>query len=109
MACAFTLLASIDGTHEIRIALLEGPYTPHSHPDNDECFYLVSGSLTIEVLHEEGGRVEEMKMQPGNLFVVPKGVKHRPIGEEARVMVIEKKGVLDGSGGLAKPVGEGGK
>ncbi|KAF8857081.1 hypothetical protein BDZ45DRAFT_450319 [Acephala macrosclerotiorum] len=125
-----TLLSTIDSTHEIKIALLEGPYIFHSHSENDEAFFLVSGSLVIEILHEEGGgnngkevtgrkggdegngmadggrRGEEVKMQAGDLFVVPKGVKHRPIGREARVMVIEKKGVWDGSGGLAKPVGE---
>ncbi|KUJ14649.1 uncharacterized protein LY89DRAFT_686338 [Mollisia scopiformis] len=101
-----TRLATINSTHDIKIALLEGPYIFHSHPDNDEAFYLVSGSLTIEILdHEE--KVEEVKMQAGDLFVVPKGVRHRPIGKEARVMVIEKKGVLDGSGGLAQPIEDG--
>ncbi|KAE8445594.1 hypothetical protein EG329_013227 [Mollisiaceae sp. DMI_Dod_QoI] len=115
------LLTSIDNTHDIKIALLEGPYIFHSHPDSDEAFYLISGSLFIEILHQDGiskqgdeddheeakGRVEEVKMQAGDLFAVPKGVKHRPIGKEARVMVIEKKGVFDGSGGLAKPVEQG--
>lgn len=55
-------------------------------------------------IEEEDGRVEEVKMKAGDLYVVPKGVKHRPNGEEARVMIIEKKGVRDGSGGLAKPI-----
>lgn len=43
-------------------------------------------------------------MKVGDLFVVPKGVRHRPNGEEAKVLIIEKKGVKDGSGGFAKPI-----
>jgi mannose-6-phosphate isomerase-like protein (cupin superfamily) len=97
-----TLLASLDNTHEIKIALLDGPYIFHSHPDNDEAFYLISGSLVIEIEGENG--VQEVKMKEGDLFVVERGVRHRPIGDMARVMVVEKKGVLDGSGVLAKPI-----
>lgn len=48
--------------------------------------------------------MEDVKMKEGDLYVVEKGVRHKPIGNMARVVVIEKKGVLDGSGGLAKPV-----
>lgn len=104
-----TLLTTLDGTHDIKIALLSGSVPFHSHPDNDEAFYVVSGSLIIELKPggEIGGgeeKVEQVHMKEGDLFVVKKGVVHRPVGKEARVMVIEKVGVVDGSGGIAKPI-----
>jgi hypothetical protein len=48
--------------------------------------------------------VEEVKMEKGDLYVVKQGVRHKPTGKMAQVMVIEKKGVLDGSGEIAKSI-----
>ena len=104
-----TLLATLDDSHEIKIALLDGPYDFHSHPNNDELFYIISGSLVIEIM--DGGvsdadpEVEEVKMEKGDLYIVKQGVRHKPTGKMAQVMVIEKKGVLDGNGEIAKNIG----
>jgi mannose-6-phosphate isomerase-like protein (cupin superfamily) len=104
-----TLLATLDDSHEIKIALLDGPYVFHSHPNNDELFYIISGSLVIEIM--DGGvsdadpEVEEVKMEKGDLYIVKQGVRHKPTGKMAQVMVIEKKGVLDGNGEIAKNIG----
>jgi mannose-6-phosphate isomerase-like protein (cupin superfamily) len=104
-----TLLATLDNSHDIKIALLDGPYVFHSHPDNDELFYIISGSLVIEIMDSDGsdgeGEVEEVKMEKGDLYVVKQGVRHKPTGKMAQVMIIEKKGVLDGSGEIAKSIG----
>jgi mannose-6-phosphate isomerase-like protein (cupin superfamily) len=104
-----TLLATLDDSHEIKVALLDGPYVFHSHPNNDELFYIISGSLIIEIMDGDVSdgdpEVEEVKMEKGDLYVVKQGVRHKPTGKMAQVMVIEKKGVLDGNGEIAKNIG----
>jgi mannose-6-phosphate isomerase-like protein (cupin superfamily) len=103
-----TLLKTLDNSHDIKIALLDGSYVFHSHPDNDEAFYIISGSLVIEIMDRDGsdgeGKVEEVKMEKGDLYVVEQGVRHRPTGKMAQVVVIERKGVVDGSGEIAKRI-----
>jgi len=104
-----TLLATLDDSHEIKVALLDGPYVFHSHPNNDELFYIISGSLIIEIMDGDVSdgdpEVEEVKMEKGDLYIVKQGVRHKPTGKMAQVMVIEKKGVLDGNGEIAKNIG----
>jgi len=51
------------------------------------------------------GEVEEVKMETGDLYVVKQGVTHKPTGKMAQVMVIEKRGVVDGKGEIAKSIG----
>lgn len=73
----------------VKVAKVQGSLTWHSHESEDELFYILKGTLTIEmedrtlVLHE------------GDAFVVPKGVRHNPIAEqECLIMLIEKKSTL---------------
>ena len=49
-----------------------GEFTRHAHPDTDEMFVVLSGSLTIELDDAE------VELAPGQLYVVPRGVPHRP-------------------------------
>lgn len=73
--------------HDIMVAKLEGEFTWHHHDDTDDFFFVVSGHLTIEL---EDGRVD---LGPGELYVIPKGVRHRPVAHgEVHVMLIEKAG-----------------
>ncbi|KAH8835955.1 RmlC-like cupin domain-containing protein [Flagelloscypha sp. PMI_526] len=88
-------LASIDGSHDIKLAKLKGPFVWHSHPDADELFYVLSGTLIIHFAEEDGGDVE---LNPGQMFLVKRGVKHMPEtkdGQEAHIMLIEKMGVVN--------------
>lgn len=73
----------------VKVAKVQGSLAWHSHENEDELFYVLKGTLTIEmedrtvVLHE------------GDAFVVPKGVRHNPIAEqECHVMLIERKSTL---------------
>ena len=59
----------------------------HLHPDPDELFHILSGTLTIEIEGEKGR--EDVMLGQGELFVVPRGVQHRPI------MLIERAGVVN--------------
>jgi quercetin dioxygenase-like cupin family protein len=55
----------------------------HSHDDQDEVFLLVEGALTVQL------RGRDVELRPGDLFVVPRGVEHRPVAqEEARFLII---------------------
>lgn len=85
------LVASLDdNAYEVRIVKAAGPFIWHAHPDNDELFYVLKGSLTIEI---EGDN--DVSLAAGELFVVPKATRHRPVCEEAEIMVVEKAGVVN--------------
>ncbi|MEM7047468.1 MAG: cupin domain-containing protein [Pseudomonadota bacterium] len=73
--------------HDILIVKVKGEFIWHKHDDTDDFFYVLSGSINIET--EQGN----VTLNPGELFVVPKGIQHRPIAqEEAHLLVIEKEG-----------------
>lgn len=104
------LVANINREYDIKIAKIRGPFIWHSHPDTDELFYVLNGSLTIQIEIgkdvdggiEGGGRVvmevEYVVLVKGDVFVVPKG--HRPVtgeeeGDGAEVMMIERCGTVN--------------
>src|SRR5882672_2933289 len=73
----------------IKVAKVHGSLTWHSHENEDELFLILKGRLRIEM---EGGSVE---LNEGEMFVVPKGVRHNPVAEqECHLMLIERKSTL---------------
>ncbi|KAL1856602.1 hypothetical protein Plec18167_007274 [Paecilomyces lecythidis] len=93
------LVASINNEYEIKVAKLSGEFVWHSHPATDEVFYILSGNLTIRL--DEPGRdsgLEDVELSEGDIFVVPKGVRHCPVtkdGEETAVLLMEPSGVVN--------------
>jgi mannose-6-phosphate isomerase-like protein (cupin superfamily) len=70
----------------VKVAKVQGTFTWHAHDDEDELFLILKGRLRIEM---ESGAVE---LGEGELFVVPKGVRHNPVAEqECHVLLIERK------------------
>jgi mannose-6-phosphate isomerase-like protein (cupin superfamily) len=62
----------------------------HNHPDTDEVFIVIEGSMKIEL---ENGVVE---LSAGEMYVVPKGVMHKPSAEkECQIMLVEPRGVVN--------------
>ena len=73
--------------NEVMVAKFQGAYHWHKHDDTDDFFYVISGHIVLET--EQGN----VAMGPGDLYVVPKGVMHRPVAEEeAQIMLIEPRG-----------------
>lgn len=79
------LVASIND-HHVKVAKIDGEFIWHSHPDSEELFYLLSGKLQMQI----EGR-DAVVMKEGDLFVVPKGVRHRPVAEGACIMMVEHR------------------
>ncbi len=70
----------------VKIAKVKGEFVWHDHHNEDEMFYIVKGSLTIEMKNER------VYLNEGDFYIVPKGVHHKPIaGEECWILLIEKK------------------
>jgi mannose-6-phosphate isomerase-like protein (cupin superfamily) len=70
----------------VKVAKVRGSLAWHSHQDEDELFFILKGHLRIEM---EDGPVE---LDEGQIFVVPKGVRHNPVAEnECHILLIERK------------------
>ncbi len=79
------VIGEVDDAY-IKVARVHGTLTWHSHDGEDELFYILKGRLRIEM---EGEAVE---LQEGEMFIVPKGVRHNPIADdECHVLLIERK------------------
>lgn len=73
----------------VKVAKVHGTFAWHSHDKEDELFYILKGRLRIEM---EQSSVE---LGEGDMFVVPKGVRHNPVAdEECHVLLIERKSTL---------------
>jgi len=74
--------------NDIRIVKVEGEFVWHSHEDTDDFFHVLDGQLDIEL------RDRTVTLGPGELFVVPRGVEHRPVARhgEVRLLLIEPSG-----------------
>ena len=82
------VVAELDDNY-VKVAKLLGSFTWHSHEHEDEMFLVLKGRLRIEM---DDGAVELVE---GEVFVVPKGVRHHPVAEhECLVMLIERKSTL---------------
>ncbi|WP_426164912.1 cupin domain-containing protein [Pseudoduganella sp. R-34] len=82
------VVAELDDSF-VKVAKVLGSLTWHSHDNEDELFYILKGSLTIEM------EDRTVVLREGEAFVVPKGVRHNPVAvEECHIMLIERKSTL---------------
>ena len=73
--------------YHFKLVRIEGEFVWHSHAETDEVFLVIEGEMAIEL---RDGRVE---LKAGEMFVVPRGVEHRPAAErECRLMLVEPAG-----------------
>lgn len=73
--------------NDVMVVKVQGEFNWHSHPDTDDFFLVLKGEIDIEM------RDQTVTLGPGEMYVVPKGVEHRPVArEEAHVLLIEPRG-----------------
>ena len=73
--------------HDLMVVKVKGEFTWHHHDDTDDFFLVLQGRLTLRL--PDG----EVRLGPGELFVVPHGVEHCPVAEEeVHLLLIERTG-----------------
>ena len=74
--------------YQFKISKLQGDFIWHDHPNTDEAFLVIDGTLRIDF------RDGAVTLNPGEMYVVPKGVEHKPFAErEVKLLIIEPRGV----------------
>lgn len=76
--------------YQFKLAKVQGEFVWHDHPDTDEVFIVIDGTLDIEF------RDGKVTLQSGEMFVIPKGVEHKPVAQsECKIVLVEPKGVVN--------------
>ena len=74
--------------YQFKIAKIKGEFIWHKHDDTDEAFIVIEGIMKIQF------KEKEITLNQGELYVVPKGIEHKPIAiGTCKIMLIEPKGV----------------
>jgi mannose-6-phosphate isomerase-like protein (cupin superfamily) len=83
------IIAQLNDYH-FKVAKIQGEFIWHDHPETDEVFVVVKGHLVI--LFRDG----EVSLDEGEMFVIPKGVEHKPVAEnECHILLIEPAGTVN--------------
>ena len=76
--------------YQFKVVKLKGDFVWHDHKDTDEVFIVIKGSMEIEL------RDGVVHLSEGEMYVVPKGVEHKPFAEsECHVLLIEPRGIVN--------------
>jgi mannose-6-phosphate isomerase-like protein (cupin superfamily) len=76
--------------YDVKVVKLRGEFVWHTHPDTDELFLVISGDLIIQL------RDGDVRLGPGDAYVVPRGVKHCPKAEqEVSAVLFEPQGTVN--------------
>jgi mannose-6-phosphate isomerase-like protein (cupin superfamily) len=76
--------------YQFKVVKLQGDFIWHDHKDTDETFIVIEGDLRIDL------RDGAVHLSTGEMFIVPRGVEHKPHAEhEVKVLLIEPRGVLN--------------
>ena len=76
--------------YQFKLVKIKGDFVWHNHGDTDEFFLVIEGEMKIEF------KDETVILKEGEMFVVPKGVEHKPYAEEeCKIMIVEPRGVIN--------------
>ena len=76
--------------YHFKLVKFQGDFVWHSHDDTDQAFITIDGEMSIEF---RDGKVD---LKSGEMFVVPKGVEHKPFAEnECKIMLVEPAGIIN--------------
>jgi mannose-6-phosphate isomerase-like protein (cupin superfamily) len=83
------IIAQMNDYH-FKVAKVLGEFVWHDHPETDEVFIVLKGQLVIQF------RDGSVILNEGEMFVVPKGVQHKPVAEsECHILLVEPAGTLN--------------
>jgi len=83
------IIAQMNDYH-FKLVKIQGEFVWHAHADTDEVFIVLNGELTI---HFRDG---EVVLRAGEMFVVPRGVEHKPVAHrECKMMLVEPAGTIN--------------
>lgn len=87
--------------YQFKLVKIQGEFVWHSHSDTDDVFIVLNGAMSIEL---RDGRVD---LKAGEMFVVPKGVEHKPVAvDECELLLVEPVGTIntgDAGGDMTAP------
>ena len=76
--------------YQFKVAKIKGEFIWHNHKDTDETFIVIEGKMSMKL------RNRTIELSEGEMFIVPKGVDHKPCAnEECKILVIEPRGVIN--------------
>jgi mannose-6-phosphate isomerase-like protein (cupin superfamily) len=83
------IIAQMNDYH-FKIVKVQGEFIWHDHPDTDEVFVVLKGQLEIQF------RDGSVLLKEGEMFVVPKGLEHKPVAEqECYILLVEPAGTVN--------------
>ena len=76
--------------YQIKLVKIKGDFVWHNHEDTDELFIVIEGKMKIEF------KDKIVELSEGEMYVVPKGVEHKPCAEtECKVMLVEPRDIVN--------------
>ena len=83
------IVGELNGQY-VKLAKLKGEFVWHQHETEDEMFLVIKGQLLIKL------RDRDVILNPGEFFIIPRGIEHIPMAEEeVQVMLFEPKSVIN--------------
>jgi mannose-6-phosphate isomerase-like protein (cupin superfamily) len=83
------IVAQMNDYH-FKVVKVQGEFVWHDHPETDEVFLVLKGQLEIQF------RDGKVVLNEGEMYVVPKGVEHKPVAEdECHILLIEPAGTVN--------------
>ena len=76
--------------YQFKLVKIKGDFVWHSHNNTDETFIVIEGEMTLKF------RSREVNLSKGEIFVVEKGIEHKPYSKnECKILIIEPKGIIN--------------
>jgi len=79
--------------YDVRIAHAEGEHVWHVHEHTDEFFLVLEGRFDVAI-READGAERTVVLNQGDVFVVPKGVEHKPSSPGGAILMFEPSGTV---------------
>jgi mannose-6-phosphate isomerase-like protein (cupin superfamily) len=79
--------------YDVKVARAQGEHVWHVHERTDEFFLVIEGQFCV-TLRESDGQERTVELHAGDIFVVPKGIEHKPSSSGGAIMMFEPSGTL---------------